>query len=99
MIVGGIEPSALVVEDLTVSTDLRQGDLIETSGLGGRFPVGYPVGVVSSVESSESSPYLQATIAPSAALLKVGHVLIIPPPSADKAAAAVQSVDVNEGES
>ena len=100
MIVGGIgSPDRLVVEDLTVSTDLRQGDLIETSGLGGRFPVGYPVGVVSSVESSESSPYLQATIAPSAALLKVGHVLIIPPPSADKAAAAVQSVDVNEGES
>lgn len=100
MIVGGIgSPDRLVVEDLTVSTDLRQGDLIETSGLGGRFPVGYPVGVVSSVESSESSPYLQATIAPSAALLKVGHVLIISPPSADKAAAAVQSVDVNEGES
>ena len=61
MIVGGIGSSdRLVVEDLPVSTDLRQGDLIETSGLGGRFPVGYPVGLVSSVESTESSPYLQA---------------------------------------
>ena len=100
MIVGGIGSSdRLVVEDLPVSTDLRQGDLIETSGLGGRFPVGYPVGLVSSVESTESSPYLQASIAPSAALLKVGHVLIISPPSADTLAPAVQSVDVNEGES
>ena len=100
MIVGGIGSSdRLVVEDLPVSTDLRQGDLIETSGLGGRFPVGYPVGLVSSVESTESSPYLQASIAPSAALLKVGHVLIISPPSADNLAPAVQSVDVNEGES
>jgi len=100
MIVGGIgSPDRLVVEDLPVSTDLREGDLIETSGLGGRFPVGYPVGVVSSVESTESSPYLQASIAPSAALLKVGHVLIIPPPSGGNASAAVQGVDMNEGES
>ena len=100
MIVGGIGSSdRLVVEDLPVSTDLRQGDLIETSGLGGRFPVGYPVGLVSSVESTESSPYLQASIAPSAALLKVGHVLIISPPSADTLAPAVQSVEVTEGES
>ena len=98
MIVGGIgAPDRLIVEDLPVSTDLREGDLIETSGLGGRFPVGYPVGVVSRVESIESSPYLQADIAPSAALLKVGHVLIIPPPIEDKAPKTEQSIEVNEG--
>ena len=100
MIVGGIgSPDRLVVEDLPVSTDLREGDLIETSGLGGRFPVGYPVGLVSSVESTQASPYLQAAITPSAALLKVGHVLIIPPPLEEKASAVEQSADANEGES
>ena len=100
MIVGGIgSPDRLVVEDLPISTDLREGDLIETSGLGGRFPVGYPVGVVSSVERSESSPYLLASIAPSAALLRVGHVLIIPPTTKEKAPDVQQSVDVNGGES
>ena len=100
MIVGGIgSPDRLVVEDLPISTDLREGDLIETSGLGGRFPVGYPVGLVSSVERSESSPYLLASIAPSAALLRVGHVLIIPPTNKKKATDVQQSVDVNGGES
>jgi rod shape-determining protein MreC len=100
MIVGGIgSPDRLVVEDLPVSTDLREGDLIETSGLGGRFPVGYPVGLVSSVESTQASPYLQAAVTPSAALLKVGHVLIIPPPLEKKASAVEQSADANEGES
>lgn len=100
MIVGGIgSPDRLVVEDLPVSTDLREGDLIETSGLGGRFPVGYPVGLVSSLESTQASPYLQAAITPSAALLKEGHVLIIPPPREDKASAVEQSADANEGES
>ena len=99
MIVGGIgSPDRLVVEDLPVSTDLREGDLIETSCLGGRFPVGYPVGLVSSLESTQASPYLQAAVTPSAALLKVGHVLIIPPPMEEKASAVEQSADANEGE-
>ena len=81
MIVGGTGSyDSLVLEDLPASTDLQEGDLIETSGLGGRFPVGYPVGTVSSVEVIEDSPYLQAFVQPAAALLKVGHVLVIAQP-------------------
>ena len=73
--IGGAE--ALVLEDLPASTDVLSGDVIETSGLGGRFPVGYPVGVVTSLGSVQGSPYLSASVKPSAALSKVGHVLII----------------------
>ena len=80
MIVGGIGVSdRLVLEDLPASTDVQDGDLIETSGLGGRFPPGYPVGTVASVEATQDSPYLQASLTPTAALLKVGHVLVIAP--------------------
>ena len=80
MIVGGIGVSdRLVLEDLPASTDVQDGDLIETSGLGGRFPPGYPVGTVASVEATQDSPYLQASLTPMAALLKVGHVLVIAP--------------------
>lgn len=80
MIVGGIGVSdRLVLEDLPASTDVQEGDLIETSGLGGRFPPGYPVGTVTSVEVTQDSPYLQASLTPAAALLKVGHVLVIAP--------------------
>ena len=84
MIVGGSGAyDGLVLEDLPASTDLQEGDLIETSGLGGRFPVGYPVGTVSSVEAAGDSPYLQALVQPAAALLKVGHVLVIAQPQAN----------------
>ena len=80
MIVGGIGVSdRLVLEDLPASTDVQDGDLIETSGLGGRFPPGYPVGTVASVEVTQDSPYLQAALTPAAALLKIGHVLVIAP--------------------
>ena len=78
MIVGGIGVAdRLVLEDLPASTDLQDGDLIETSGLGGRFPPGYPVGTIASVESTHDSPYLQALLKPTAALMKLGHVLVI----------------------
>lgn len=78
MILGGTGgPEALVLEDLPASTDILAGDLIETSGLGGRFPVGYPVGVVDALGDAQDTPYLSATVKPSAALSKVGHVLII----------------------
>lgn len=91
MIVGGIgDPDRLVLEDLPASTDLREGDLIETSGLGGRFPPGYPVGSVATVEATQDSPYLQASLEPTAALLKVGHVLVIAP-------AAIDDEDANLG--
>jgi rod shape-determining protein MreC len=80
MIVGGIGVSdRLVLEDLPASTDVQDGDLIETSGLGGRFPPGYPVGTVASVEVTQDSPYLQAALTPAAALFKIGHVLVIAP--------------------
>jgi rod shape-determining protein MreC len=93
MILGGIGgiggAEALVLEDLPASTDILFGDVIETSGLGGRFPVGYPVGVVTSLGSVQGSPYLSASVKPSAALSKVGHVLIIangsPQPVSSKA--------------
>ena len=37
-------------EEFVVITYSPKGDLLVTSGLGGRFPVGYPVAVVSAVE-------------------------------------------------
>ena len=40
---------SLVLENVPVSMDIMTGDLLETSGLGGRFPVGYPVAEVTSV--------------------------------------------------
>lgn len=41
----------LVVDNLPRSIDVVKGDVLVTSGLGGRFPEGYPVAIVETVEN------------------------------------------------
>ncbi len=67
----------LELENVPVSADIVEGDLIETSGLGGRFPAGYPVGVVRSVVVQATSTYAQVTVQPTALLDRSRHVLVI----------------------
>ena len=68
---------ALELENVPITADIREGDLVETSGLGGRFPVGYPVGYVASVVIDDSSPYARVTVRPSALLDRSRHVLLL----------------------
>lgn len=57
--------------------DIRVGDLIITSGLGGRFPRGYPVARVTRVEFDPSRPFAKVFAQPTAALDRVREVLLI----------------------
>lgn len=50
---------ALTLPLLPLQTDIREGDLLVTSGLGGVFPAGYPVAIVSRVRRDGSSPLAQ----------------------------------------
>lgn len=68
---------SLVLENVSISADIVEGDLIETSGLGGRFPPGYPVGVVTSVVVEATSAYAQVLLRPAALLDRSRHVLVI----------------------
>jgi rod shape-determining protein MreC len=70
---------ALELENVPVTADIREGDLLESSGLGGRFPVGYPVGRVVSVVVEPTSAYAQVTVQPLAHLDRSRHVLVIFP--------------------
>ena len=79
------ELDRLVLENLPVTADIREGDLMESSGLGGRFPRGYPVGVVSSLSIDETSPYARVTIRPLAALDRTRHVLVVFDPEQQRA--------------
>ncbi len=67
----------LELENVPVSADIVRGDLLETSGLGGRFPAGYPVGVVTSVLIEPTSAFAQVVVRPSAQLDRSRHVLVI----------------------
>lgn len=73
----------LVLENVSISADIVEGDLIETSGLGGRFPPGYPVGIVTSVLIEATSTYAQVLVRPAAQLDRSRHVLVIFSPKTD----------------
>lgn len=53
---------------LPLQTDVREGDLLVTSGLGGVFPAGYPVAKVSRVRRDGASPLAQVEATMTAAL-------------------------------
>ena len=57
--------------------DVQVGDELLSSGLGGRFPFGYPVGVVTAASRDAAEPFLRATVQPSAALDRSRHLLVL----------------------
>ncbi len=77
-IAGGTgDMDSLVLENVGISADIIEGDLVETSGLGGRFPPGYPVGTVSSIVKEPTFAYAQVRVRPQALLDRSHHVLVI----------------------
>lgn len=63
-------------------------DLLVSSGLGGRFPPGYPAARVTSIERDPARPYLRVIAAPVAALRRSREVLLVWP------ASSAASVDI-----
>jgi len=59
------------------NADIREGDLLVTSGLGGAFPAGYPVAVVASVTRVPEEPFARVAATPSAALDQVREIMLI----------------------
>jgi rod shape-determining protein MreC len=57
--------------------DVQVGDLFITSGLGGRFPQGYPVARVTRVEFDPARPFAHITAQPTAQLDRSREVLLI----------------------
>lgn len=58
------------------STDIKPGDRLVASGFGGRYPRGYPVAVVTSVEPQASEPFAKVTAQPLARLGREHEVLL-----------------------
>ena len=76
----------LRLENVPVTADIRQGDLLVSSGLGGRFPRGYAVGVVQAVATERALAFLQVSVRPSALLSRSRYLLVV----IDSAAGAPQ---------
>ena len=67
----------LEIHHVSATTDIQEGDLLVSSGLGGRFPVGYPVAVVSVVERDPGQAFARVLATPSAAMDRSRHVLLV----------------------
>ena len=59
------------------NADIVEGDILVTSGLGGLFPAGYPVAVISSVNRMPQAQFADVTAIPSSALNQVREVMLI----------------------
>lgn len=61
------------------NADVEVGDLLVTSGLGGSFPAGYPVGVVMRVERRPGEHFADVSANPTALLNHSREVLLVRP--------------------
>lgn len=73
------EADSLEVPHIPNNADIRVGDLLVTSGLGQRFPPGYPVAVISRIDIDPTRPYATVTARPTAHLERVREVLLVWP--------------------
>ncbi len=70
-------PDVLDIPYLPNSADIEEGDLLTSSGLGGRFPRDYPVAKVISVVKDPSKPYAVIKAKPTASLETSREVLLV----------------------
>lgn len=57
--------------------DIEVDDLLVSSGLGGRFPGGYPVGRVTHIERDPGQAFMEVSVTPSAHLDRSRHLLVV----------------------
>ncbi|GAB3094128.1 rod shape-determining protein MreC [Pseudomaricurvus hydrocarbonicus] len=67
----------LKLRHLANTVDIEEGDLLVSSGLGQRFPVGYPVATVTSVIHDPGQPFARVEALPEAQLNRSRHVLLV----------------------
>lgn len=74
---GSGELDKLELRNLPRNTDVQVGDLLVTSGLGGRFPEGYPVANVTRSDYVEGKPFAQIEAKPLVALDRLRYLLLL----------------------
>ncbi|QIQ20725.1 rod shape-determining protein MreC [Zophobihabitans entericus] len=67
----------LILEFLPNNIDIQEGDVLVTSGLDGRFPEGYPVATVSSINTNPNHAGLLIKATPTAELKRLRYLLLL----------------------
>ena len=74
---GSGDLSLLRIPFLNKNVDIIKGDILETSGLGGRFPDGYPVAEVEEIETIQGEAFLSIKASPVAAVESLNYLLFV----------------------
>ena len=75
--VGTGDTASLKLPYLPLSADVVVGDLVVSSGLGGGFPAGYPVGTVSAVKRDPAQSLADVELKPAAALDRSRELMFV----------------------
>jgi len=67
----------LTLTNIQNTADIEAGDVLVTSGLGDRFPAGYPVGVVDSVVRDPGKPFADVLVRPTAQIDRSRNLLLV----------------------
>ncbi len=87
-------PERLELRHVADTADVKVGDLLVSSGMGQRFPAGYPVATVSEVIHDSGQPFAIVRAVPTAALNRSRHMLLVESDrrsAEERAAAAAQA--------
>ncbi len=74
---GGNPSGKVEVRYLTADVDLQESDTLITSGIGGLFPAGLPVGSVDRIERDDASGFALALVSPLSHPERYRHFLIL----------------------
>ncbi|MDH4869655.1 rod shape-determining protein MreC [Pseudomonas sp. BN515] len=92
-------PERLELRHVADTADIKEGDLLVSSGLGQRFPAGYPVATVKEVIHDSGQPFAIVRAVPTAALNRSRYMLLVfsdtrsPEERANDAAKAQEAAD------
>ncbi|MDG9781679.1 rod shape-determining protein MreC [Metapseudomonas otitidis] len=92
-------PERLELRHVADTADIKEGDLLVSSGMGQRFPAGYPVATVKEVIHDSGQPFAIVRAVPTAALNRSRYVLLVftdtrsPEERANAAAEAQEAAD------
>lgn len=77
MVTGGGTPNSLSLDYIFKTSDVKVGDELISSGLGGRIPAGYKIGVVQSIDDTRTDNFADIAVKPAANFLNSSFVLIL----------------------
>ncbi len=89
---GGAEGGMLDLRFMAANADIRNGDVLVTSGIDGTYPPGLPVATVARIERDAAYAFARITLAPTAGTDRYRQVLVLsneakpPPPEPEQPA-------------